>query len=416
MNRILMILLAAVLMVGCTELDNEYGGTHGSRSRKSINGMAALREVFARDGATVKDTKRLTQRTRAHDAIVWIPRRSGGIESETTQWLNRWLVQGGRTLIYVVPDSGSEADYFREARSLAPPDQRMAYRRRHAEALIERMNWQSARTSPKSNGWFALKPLAGDEPISSADGASKVSGPWNDLVADDDAVTIEWVASPYVESDGTPATAVPMWSPFNPTGPTQTGFGRPSGTVERSSTEVNYQPLMSATSGDIVARVTSPSWKDSQVVVVSAGSWLTNFSLAHPTGLALANRLVQQTRQVSTSEPMVVSFSTTSWDEIPIRKPSDEFAAPSGMEFLTTWPLSLVTIHGLIAGLIACLVMLPIFGRPRRLVGKDLANFGGHLDAVAALMSRRDSVGYAQARIREYQRIVRGDDTKGDEG
>lgn len=79
------------------------------------------------------------------------------------------------------------------------------------------------------------------------------------------------------------------------------------------------------------------------------------------------------------------------------------------MELLTVWPLSLVTMHGVMLGLVICLMLLPIFGRPRKIRRTRKSDFGQHLDAVAALMNKSGGERYARARISEYMKRMHGE-------
>jgi hypothetical protein len=79
------------------------------------------------------------------------------------------------------------------------------------------------------------------------------------------------------------------------------------------------------------------------------------------------------------------------------------------MELLTVWPMSLVTMHGVILGLVICLMLMPIFGRPKRIRRSKQSHFGDHLDAVAALMNRTGGERYARARISEYMKRMHGE-------
>ena len=79
------------------------------------------------------------------------------------------------------------------------------------------------------------------------------------------------------------------------------------------------------------------------------------------------------------------------------------------MELLTVWPISLVTMHGVMLGLVICLMLLPIFGRPRSIRRSKQSDFGHHLDAVAALMNKSGGEAYARARISEYMKRMHGE-------
>jgi hypothetical protein len=80
----------------------------------------------------------------------------------------------------------------------------------------------------------------------------------------------------------------------------------------------------------------------------------------------------------------------------------------TGMEILTVWPISLITMHGLLLTLVVGLALLPIFGRPQRVQTNSQRDFGDHLDAVAALLARTGDAEFARSRVSEYrQRLHR---------
>nr|WP_271872476.1 hypothetical protein [Rubripirellula sp.] len=78
---------------------------------------------------------------------------------------------------------------------------------------------------------------------------------------------------------------------------------------------------------------------------------------------------------------------------------------------LTVWPISLLTMHGIFLGLVICLMLLPIFGRPKKISHNQSGNFGDHLDAVAALMKRAGGEKYARSKISDYMKRMRGETT-----
>ena len=81
----------------------------------------------------------------------------------------------------------------------------------------------------------------------------------------------------------------------------------------------------------------------------------------------------------------------------------------SGMELMTVWPISLVTVHAAFLGFVVCMMLLPILGRPRKLERASQTNFGDHIDAVAALMSKTQGESYARNRISEYMKRMNGE-------
>ena len=137
---------------------------------------------------------------------------------------------------------------------------------------------------------------------------------------------------------------------------------------------------------------------------------LTNYAFTTPFTRALAEEIVDATIDPSDSE-LIAGFITSEYGSVPISELKPGETKASGMELLTTWPLSLVTIHAVFLGIVALLILLPIFGRPRQVVRSSLSRFGDHLDAVAALMFRTGGEEYARRRISEYHRRVRGETT-----
>ena len=134
--------LLYLFIVGCSRLTDSYGPSDGKIGRESLNGFGALRTSFEKAGYETRDISRLSERVALTTTIVWTPQAVGPIPADVTRWFERWLATGGKTLVYVVPDSGSAAQYWRDAGMLAPPDQRLEYRRRAARELNRQLTWR----------------------------------------------------------------------------------------------------------------------------------------------------------------------------------------------------------------------------------------------------------------------------------
>lgn len=121
----------------------------------------------------------------------------------------------------------------------------------------------------------------------------------------------------------------------------------------------------------------------------------------------MATQLIAETGDSSG----LVGFLTTDSAGANVSEVDPEINARTGMELFTVWPLSLIVLHLAVTGFIACMILLPIFGRPRQ--GKTVSNsdFADHLDAVAVLMSRSGGEEYARRRVSEYMRRIRGETT-----
>jgi hypothetical protein len=423
----LITLLLALLIAsgGCGDrLSTSYGPSTGFLAKRSINGFTTFRDAFRSAGFSQRDFNRLTERARQVSVVVWTPTDATGIEADTTRWFDRWLRMGGKTLIFVIPDSGSETEYYREARPLADPAQRLEYRRKYAESLINDHQWQLNRTPLPSNGWFTASPKV---QRSSAKATPELGEVAANRLSDSEGVQqrrFEWMLQPFERADpAQPGTT--NWQPAGPgsrpwSGGQTSSNGR---AISPTTTEVEFHPVLQTDQGDtVVALVTSDTWRSSQVVVVAGGSLLTNFGLIRAENQRLADHLIESSLETLVadnvidpemrltadgSEP-VVGFSTANGG-LPISERSVAIPRASGAELLTVFPISLVTIHIAVLGFVICLMLMPVFGRPRRIDRGVLTHFGDHLDAVATLMRRRGGEAFAKRRISDYMKHVRGE-------
>lgn len=391
------LLLTVLLLLagGCSKLRTDYGSSRGLDGRKSLNGFGALRQAYQQAGFRTRDVSRLSDRVMRTSVIVWTPQTISPIGNDVTGWFERWLRRGNRTLVYVIPDSGSEAEYWIDAGKLASPNQRLEYRKRAAQSINERMLWRLNRGSVQSNGWFRTEVM--QQRTELGDGG----GSWHAALSTTDStpadLETEFGIHPYDADDP------------NPAGSTTTGATGPgvfpwsiNEPVSPTKTPVEFVPRLTNESGTtVVAEVTSPRWKDSRIIVVAGGSLLTNYAFTKTANRRLADKIIAASVPSNSTEPLA-GFLTSTWSQVPVSARRQGVPKASGMELLTVWPLSIVTIHGVMLGLIICLVLWPIFGRPRRVTIAEQTDFGDHLDAVAALMSRSGGEKYARHRISEY--------------
>ena len=371
----------ALLSTGCQRFDDSYGDTRGFAASNSISGFATFRRGLIRD-SLVQDSQRtkfdatdivsLGERTESVDAIVWTPKLHRSISQPTRFWIERWLSSGGKTLVYVVPDRGSLESYLRAAMHQTDAPERMEYRRRVARESLDRL----LVTKPQSrhDEWFDLvqkNRVASDTPVQSIVPPSFV----DETMADDSSAE--------------------------------------GGDTTVDDPQIQWHPLRSSGDDVLVAELTRDDWQDSRIIVVAAGSLVTNYAMAFKDGGEIVDQIRESIMDGSatseTEEPtkIEIAFASTDTSDLPVRDRPSNQPTSSGMEVLTTWPLSLVTIHGLIAGLIGCLILLPIFGRPRRTPRADPSRFGDHIDAVASLMLKTKGEAFAKDRIERYRKQMR---------
>ena len=388
-----------LLVAGCGQLSTEYGKSSGPSARKSINGFGTLRSAFKHAGYKDRDMSRLTNRLMNEtDVVVWTPQNDAMLNDSAVIWLDKWLARGKHTLIYISPDSGSEAEYWTTVAPLAPPEKRLEYRRRAAKSSNQRMMARITSPTSYSYPWFSVKPLPLPEKAIDAKGPWKLPG---------NAATDQPTAS--LEGSLGPGTQKVPPQHSNSTSTTSTTSATPATPATPASIRYKYRSLLETTNGNsYVGEVTSNLWSDSRIIVVSSGSLLTNFGLTQRANQQLADKIIQQATPKNRSQPQA-SFLTTNSRPIVVSDGQPGVPKASGMELLTVWPISLLTMHGIFLGLVICLMLLPIFGRPRRLSHNRRGNFGDHLDAVAALMKRAGGENYARSRISEYMKRMRGE-------
>jgi hypothetical protein len=150
----------------------------------------------------------------------------------------------------------------------------------------------------------------------------------------------------------------------------------------------------------------------SEVIVIAGGALINNFAVLkyeRPQGRELVRRLITEMGQRTVNDPPRAGLIHSDSGGLEIDSEDEKPSVGVGSEWLTIWPISLVTLHLALIGVIACLVMLPIFGRARRDRDEASSDFADHIRAVAQLMRRTGGEPTARAKIRDYFRKIRGE-------
>ncbi|MEZ6087064.1 MAG: hypothetical protein R3C05_03320 [Pirellulaceae bacterium] len=389
---LLIVAIAAIAAVSLwnrpKQLETRYGYVSSHLSRASINGAAAFREMYALRGWDTRTIRRLNPVAQRQDAIVWFPEWQQVPGIEATEWFDDWLMEAPRTLVFIARGFDStERDYWRLTAAKAAPEDRLEYRRRQARQIANN-NIMLDNTQAKtfSNGWFTW------ELRQTYSESKALTGPWTETI------------QPLPERRQTQAV-IRAYRPSSDA--SLTAKSSESETVDLDTQLYDFKPLLTTADDEVlVARLTSDLWhENSQVLVLHSGEGLLNLSLLEPANRAFADHLVRQT-----GDPGDVGFLRTDYFGARVSGDSDDELA-AGMELLTQWPLSMTTLHGVLLGFVTILVLLPIFGRPRRLPPPSTGDFGNHVAAVAELMQRTGDADYARQRISEYFVQVRGEDS-----
>ncbi len=373
--------LLLLVVAGCSRFDSDYGATEGSAGNESLNGFGAFRSALLESPAGAvpemrsHDIASLSLREIDSDAIVWIPTNWSPMNLQEIQdWMDNWLSQDHRTLVLIVPDSGSTEAYFREAATLAPPAQRLAYRRKLAKLINERLLSENERQDIALGNWFTADVL------------------------------------PYpVELPSRQQTDFSI-----------RGHGTRSRIPKKSKNDFDVEAMVQHTvtfpkgpkSLTTLAQINCPRWKSSQMIVVASGSLLTNFAMTGAAAQDMTDKIRDQIRHACMKDAdrnVNVGFLSSGYGPVPVSDAKPGFPKARGWELMTEMPLSLINLHVAFLGVVLCLMLLPVFGRPRHVRYSQPTQFGNHLSAMATLMHRSGGAQYAKQKISEYLRQVRGE-------
>ena len=369
------IIVAMVLLVptaiGCIEehLPTQYG----NRTGNSVNGTGVLGDMFEQAGHSVTSWRTLSPRLRRADTIVWFPDSYQPPPPQVRQWFEDWLSESpGRTLVYVGRDYNAAPLYWRSVKPGAPAHLSAEIDRRLNMAESNEQSDRAALPKPDDFDWFSLK-------TGTKRKVKTLSGPWSQGI-DPTRAEIELHsllsrgdADVMLESDGGPEVLL----------------------ESNGDALVSREPFYSLYS--------TGTYDESQLIVVTNGSFLLNLPLLNHEHRKLAGKLISEVgppgRTVfleSMGDPQIL-------DEDPTNSP------PSGLEIFGIWPMSFILLHLAALGIIFCFARYPIFGNPRDPPAESRSDFGKHVQALGELLQMTRDRAYALARLKHYHQNVRGD-------
>jgi hypothetical protein len=144
--------------------------------------------------------------------------------------------------------------------------------------------------------------------------------------------------------------------------------------------------------------VTRISLEHSQILVVTNGSFLLNLPLVNHEHRKLAGKLVNACGPAAR-----VAFLESKDGGPDILDKEPDANAPTGFEVFTVWPIGVILLHLTALGILACITLFPVFGRPRELRKQPAADFGQHVTALGELLESTGDREYAVNRLRHYQ-------------
>lgn len=464
-------LMLTATLVGCTatQTTSDYGASEGATARTSPDGLAIMRQMCVEQNYAVTTVGSLPANgDRKLSTIIWLPQRIASHREEPMNWITRWLVTGGKTLVYVGRDYAPNADYWELTKGmLTDPD---AARDAGVNAALERASLLRQQASAKDYvaypwGWYQKK-LGEHTQINSVEGEWSQGldqlpfniklrnsfRAWSE-VSDSE---LEEVFIKQVESlasnqspNATPSAGSPPNSSSQPsttpisflpwmkgetwgeeyliaekerrTAPTSDtaelsaemqsddGFWE---RVDERNDDVFFDDPKSSSEGvshQVVLRTAS---QEPLITIVTKPQWkdsrivlLANSSLISNLSLTYdGNRLIASTL-ISTFSPGRVGFLSSSADPMVLNGDNGN----EGLLSLLTLPVNLLVAHLTLLGLVALLSLWPIFGRPAELPTLSTQSFSQHIKALGSLLQKTGDQFYARTTIADYFRQVKKD-------
>ncbi len=386
--------------VGCTPSDvaTTYGERRGSQGGPSVNGTAVLAGMFEEAGHRVSSWSRLSPKLEECQTILWFPDDFQPPTVEQRDFLEWWLYNDtGRTLVYVGRDFDATPAYWKQVLPTAPPEQKLEVMRREATARAAHDSTRNRMPDTDAAEWFKV---TRDESFRQVD---SLTGPWSEKI-DAAKTDIELAGRLELPSEA----EIDAW-------------------VNRSDNYWDGRPtftsLLASDNDAIAFQINFDEWSDSKIIVVNNGSFLLNLPLVNHEHRKLAGQLV------SSCGPGRVVFvesglgGPTVYDE----EPGTDI--PTGFEVFTVWPLGFIVMHLTVLGILCCVAIYPIFGRPKSALSSASspitiaanssdspdaatvvrADFGKHIDALGELLEQTEDRQYARDRVSYYHEHVSRD-------
>ncbi|MCA9210665.1 MAG: DUF4350 domain-containing protein [Planctomycetales bacterium] len=409
-------LLGALAVVGgCSRgggIHDTYGQRRGYEGSDSVNGTAVLANLFEQSGYRVFTWQRLSPKLEDADVIVWAPDDFRPPTAEQRDFIEEWLwTEPGRTFVYIGRDFDAASEYWRTIRQGAPPNQAAELARRLAQAQSEHDSRRAVMPSEQYVRWFTLR--SNKAPVQVRD----LQGPWSagiDASKTDIRVEARFDIPTLTESVPAEREADKIRvkqnsgtnnAPTNPKAFNMVDYDAATYVGEGDGLDLpDYEPLLYSRDATLVTRITESHWDDSQLIVVTNGSFLLNMPLVNHENRKLAGKLVEACGDGKLAVFVESGpYGIAVYDEEPTAK------YPTGLEVFTVWPLAPIALHFAVLGIIVCFCMLPIFGRPIEPELDSISDFGKHIEALGRLLERTRDDKYARTRLRQYYEKVKGE-------
>jgi hypothetical protein len=423
-TRCLWVFSAIVLLgAGCrSQVTTVYGESENYAAKCSPGGITVLRAMVEERGHKTYTVRSLSPANMQRlSTLIWCPDSFPNHNPATFAWIEQWLSQGNKTLVYIGRDYSPHWAYWSDiaqkyGKSPSTRAQWLVALDEAASAQNTLDTKRRAAYSASATPWCFWDRAGGAmQPV------KELNGPWREgIQAKDTSIAIRSSPTPLKASELTrlkdeleSIQAQLAIKPNKTNMPTPPFAANPQ---DRESEQLklvsgmnlenlpDLQPLLSDSEARLLLGVVDHNTiSRSKIFVVSNNSLFCNHSMLRAAHRQLASKMI------ANFSPGGVGLMTGAFD--PKVRSDNQDERQQGFEMLTVWPLNVVAIHAAFFGIATMVVFFPIFGRPKQLRRKSTADFGLHVDAIGALMQKSGDKSYAIEQIAEYFRDVKGDST-----
>ncbi len=405
---------------GCwhAPLVEDYGAVRGRTAVHSLNGLGFHRELWESAGTRVLLPSKLSPRLETYDTLVLVGRDYGPPGRDARQWLEEWLERKeGRTVVYFGRDFNAAIYYRQRTLDRVRPDLQPRARQAIALKQIEEFNIRAAQLPENTFAeWFYFDVERPERRY------TRFAGPWaEDLEGREGYWPVRTALLPpgpqwrdalpsWLENSTKPP---PRFDPGPVLGDDSIGRSRwgywEYTTIEQWQAAFDKLPehdlLLRADDGTpLVFRIPVGPRGNSQILIVANGAPLLAGSMVDPLHRRVGEKLVEQCMPAHRVGLLQYGQAGLLISEVP--EPDQRGI---GLEMLTVWPLSAITMPAALLGILLCVALFPIFGRPRRLPRRTTSDFGMHVEAVGQLLQKTHDRSFALQAIHDYFWTVRNE-------
>lgn len=363
------------------DIRTDYGKRTGPAMR-SVNGTSVFAGMFGQRCRSISTWSRLSPRLKRSDVIVWVPNSFELPEKEAIDYLeNDWLARDDnrfRTLIFVARDFDAGIDYWQQQADSAKGQSYLESRSQLARMQSDHALQRAYTAVAMKSDWFTI------ESNQSFTDVKADRGEWfAELQKNLRQLNSETNSSSVTKSELTfPAAGVMDWpEPKNRSGR-------------------KYEVLLGSEETPLIVKLTDDfAWPDGQVILLLNGSSVLNLPLVQTQNRLIASKLMDECG----NSVRRVTFLETGPAGIEVSRRDPK--AYSGFDALKIWPINSILLHLIVAGILYCAMVFPIFGRPRELDGETTSNFGKHVRAMADLLVVTQDRNAAIAKVQQYRNL-----------